>query len=194
MFSKLSRYRKLSNIVTVDVRGRELESKILRLLPEVSGDFSHTMEARDRLDHLAYKYYKQPVKWWRICDANPEFMSPQALLGKEPVVTSQFSLSFDGMSPPWAALQRALSEKIGVESWQIVEEVQLVRELRSVNGQQVTVNAEHYNRAVIVTYNRMNVTAGELADSMADAGFEAGQPEHIGRTGKKITIPKDVVT
>lgn len=79
MFSRISRYRKLADVVTTDAKGRKLASKSLRLPPEVSGTFLHTVEEVDRLDHLAYKYYKQPRKWWRICDANPEFMSPQAL-------------------------------------------------------------------------------------------------------------------
>ena len=91
MFSKISRYRKLPDVVTIDVQGRRLESKSLRLLPEVTGIFLHTVESGDRLDHLAYKYYKQPRKWWRICDANPEFPSPQALLGKESIVIDSIS-------------------------------------------------------------------------------------------------------
>ena len=79
MFSRISRYRKLPDIVTTDSHGRTLPSKTLRLLPQVAGTFRHTVEDVDRLDHLAYKYYQQPRKWWRIVDANPEFMSPQAL-------------------------------------------------------------------------------------------------------------------
>ena len=55
MFSKLSRYRKLADVVTTDAKGRHLKSKSLRLLPEVSGTFLHTLQDVDRLDHLAYK-------------------------------------------------------------------------------------------------------------------------------------------
>ena len=64
MFSKISRYRKLPDTVSSDARGRSLQSKTLRLLPEVSGEFRHTVEEVDRLDHLAYKYYRQSRKWW----------------------------------------------------------------------------------------------------------------------------------
>lgn len=153
MFSKISRYRKLPDIVTTDVKGRNSESKSLRLLPEVSGTFLHTVEEVDRLDHLAFKFYRQPRKWWRICDANPEFMSPQALLGKEPIVTYRFPLTpaVNGVHPPWAELLKQLGEIVGVENLQVVEEVQLLSETQT------------YERAIIVTYNQMNVNAGELA-------------------------------
>ena len=93
MFSKISRYRTLPDVVTTDARGRTVSSKALRPLPTVSGTFLHTVEGVDRLEHLAFKYYQQPRNWWRICDANPEFMSPQGLLGKEPVVTARFPLT-----------------------------------------------------------------------------------------------------
>ena len=90
MFSRISRYRTLPDIVTTDADGRTLVSKTLRPLPQAPGTFRHTVEEADRLDHLAYKYYQEPRKWWRISDANPEFLSPQALLGKEPIVTDRF--------------------------------------------------------------------------------------------------------
>ena len=60
MFSRISRYRTLPDIVTTDAEGRTLVSKTLRPLPQVSGTFRHTVEDADRLDHLAYKYYQQP--------------------------------------------------------------------------------------------------------------------------------------
>ncbi|WP_347275086.1 hypothetical protein [Candidatus Kuenenia sp.] len=195
MFSKISRYRKLPDVVTTDNKGRASASRDLRLLPEVSGAFLHTVEAVDRLDHLAYKYYKQPRKWWRICDANPEFMSPQALLGKEPIVTDRFPLTFqgNGAQPPWAGLLRDLSETLGVEDVKVVENIQLVPEEQTLDGQQVTVHVEHFERAVIVTYNRMNMCVEDLASIITDTGFGVSQPENIGRVGKKIIIPPDVV-
>lgn len=195
MFSKISRYRKLPDIVTIDVKGRTLESKSLRLLPDVSGAFLHTVEEVDRLDHLAYKYYKQPKKWWRICDANPEFMSPQALLEKEPVVTTRFLLTVNsnGGQPPWAELLKNLSEKVGVEDVKVEEDILLDSEEQIHDGKQVIVYVERYQRAVVVTYNRMNVSAQNLADVMTTSGFEVNQPENIGRIGKNIIIPPNVV-
>lgn len=115
MFAKLSRYRRLPDVVTTDAKGRTLRSKSVRLLPQVSGDFFHTVEEIDRLDHLAHKYYRQPRKWWRICDANPAFTSPQALLGGEPLVTARFPLTFTVPHPPWAEVLEELSETVGVD-------------------------------------------------------------------------------
>ena len=114
MFSKLSRYRRLPDERTVDAQGRTLGSKSLRLLPEAPGDFRHTVEQGERLDHVAHEYYRQPRKWWRICDANPEFLSPLALLGHEPLVTARFALTFRGLSPPWWRLVRDLPQEAGV--------------------------------------------------------------------------------
>lgn len=195
MFSKISRYRKQPDIVTIDKKGRVLASRDLRLLPDVSGTFLHTVEEVDRLDHLAYKYYKQPRKWWRICDANPEFMSPQALLGKEPIVTDRFPLTFhgNGTQPPWADLLMNLSETLGVEDVKVVDDIRLVPEEQTINGQLVTVYAEHFERAVIVKYNRMILSAENLASIITDTGFEVSQPENVSRIGKKIVIPPDVV-
>jgi|LGVF01.1.fsa_nt_gb hypothetical protein len=195
MFSKISRYRKLPDIVTTDAKGRLIESKTLRLLPDVSGQFLHTVEEVDRLDHLAYKYYKQPRKWWRICDANPEFMSPQALLGSEPIVMNRFPLTFNGNGgqPPWADLLKKLSEKLGVEEIKVIENIQLVPEEQTHDGKQVIIYVERFNRSVIVTYNQMNVNSEDLADVMTNAGFEVGQPQMIGRVGKSIIIPPNVV-
>lgn len=116
MFLKISRYRTLPDIVTTDAKSRTLESKALRLLPEVSGEFLHTVEEVDRLDHLAYKYYKQPQKWWRICDANPEYMSPQSLLGNDSIKTTLFPVVWEGSLPPWSDLLNSVSEMIGIEN------------------------------------------------------------------------------
>jgi hypothetical protein len=191
MFSKTSRYRKLPDVATADAKGRSLRSKALRPLPQVSGEFFHTVEEIDRLDHLAFKYYRQPQKWWRICDANPEFLSPQALLGKEPIVTERFPLAWDDEAgqPPWAELRRRLLRDVGVLDLQTVEEVHLVPEVRTIGDKQVTVHVELYERAAVVTYNRMNTEAETLADLIAAVGFGVGQPERVGRVGKRIVIP-----
>lgn len=195
MFSKPSRYKKLPDVVTTDVKGRSLKSKALRLLPQVSGDFFHTVEETDRLDHLAYKYYRQSKKWWRICDADPESMWPQALLGKESIVTDRFPLAWDDEAgqPPWADLRQQLLETVGVLDLLVIEKVQLVPEVQTIDSQQVTVHVEHYQRTAIVTYNQMNVDAEELADAIAAVGFAVSQPETIGRIGKRIVIPPNTI-
>jgi hypothetical protein len=193
MFSSFSRYRKLPDVVTTDAKGRTLASKALRLLPSVSGTFQHTVEDRDRLDHVAFQYYRQPTKWWRINDANPEFLSPQALLGKEPIVTDHFPVTFNGPQPPWAALTRSLNERPGIEAVSVVETVHLAPELRTVGNKTVTVQAERFERAVVVTYNLLNVTSDTIRSLITSSGFVVGQPERVTRVGQQITIPQDSV-
>jgi hypothetical protein len=193
MFSPISRYRKLPDVVTTDAKGRTLASKALRLLPSVSGTFQHTVEDGDRLDHVAFKYYQQPTKWWRISDANPAFLSPQALLGKEPLVTDRFPVTFTGLQPPWAALTSSLHAQVGIDRVTIVETVQLVPALRPVRNQTVTVQAEQFAWAVVVTYNALNITATTIRSLITAAGFGVGQPERATRVGQPITIPQDSV-
>ena len=43
----------------------------------------HTVRIGDRLDLLARHYYNDGRQWWRILDANPEFLhADDAVLGK----------------------------------------------------------------------------------------------------------------
>ncbi len=172
MFSKISRYKKLDNIVTSGIRGLSIESKSLRPTPETGGDFEHTLLETDRLDHLARKYYKQPRKWWRICDADPEFMSPLALVGDDPVSTACLTVSFPGgpENPPLYKLRKKLSETLGVKD--------VVFEANPDNSTEVT-----------VIYNRMNVKMTDLKNGAEAEGFTVDAAADVGRTGKKIVIP-----
>ena len=114
MFSNISRYRKLPSVVTLDARGRALESKALRLTPPAEPRAQHILEGHDRLDQVAYKYYRQSRNWWRFCDANPEFPSPRALFGKAPDTTGQFLLERDSGSPHWPELRANIARLRGV--------------------------------------------------------------------------------
>jgi len=116
MFFKNSRYYKLGNTAKLDANGVVVETKQMRILPMVSGQFQHIIEDTDRLDSVAYKYYKKPGQWWHLCDANTEFMSPRALLGKEPVRQTNFEVQWDGLQAPWHHLRNALMLEVGVES------------------------------------------------------------------------------
>jgi hypothetical protein len=115
MFAKDSRYYKLTNTAKPDANGRVVESKSLRFLPEVRGRFQHIVEDSDRLDNLAYKYYKEPRRWWRLCDANPEFSSPRELLGKAPLRVTRFPVQWEGARSPWHELTGRLAQLVGVE-------------------------------------------------------------------------------
>jgi len=196
MFSRISRYSTLPPVVATEDEGRTVTSAALRLLPPVSGTFHHIVDGADRLEHLALKYYGQPRNWWHICDANPRYLSPQALLGKEPIVTVRFAVETQtpGATPPWAALLSALQGQIGVECVQIVEEdAGLVPQQRTISTTQVTVLVPQFKRAVIIRYNQQNAGAADLAQTITAAGFTAGPPETVGSIGKSIVIPPDVL-
>lgn len=116
VFSRISRYRDLPDVVAPDARGRRVRSRSLRLLPQAGAALLHTVEEGDRLDHLADRYFGQPRSWWHIADANPEFLSPQALLGSEPGTVVEIPVEWEGPTPPWSGLLRTLSGTPGVEA------------------------------------------------------------------------------
>src|SRR5262245_25968981 len=181
MFSRISRYRTLPDIVATDAEGRTLVSKTLRPLPEAPGTFRHTVEDADRLDHLAYKYYRQPTKWWRLSDANPEFLSPQALLGKDSIVTARFPLEFEGAQPPWSPLVQNLTQHVGVEKVEVVEEIDYALEERMIGSRRVTLHVERFERAILVTYNQLNTSDEDLAGIITASRFAVRPWERLGR-------------
>jgi hypothetical protein len=192
MFSKISRYRKLPDITAPDAKGRVLASRELRLLPTVTGTFQHTIDSGDRLDQLAYKYYSQPLQWWNISDANPQFLSPLQLIGREVLVTTQFPVSVTG-NPPWGNLFQALAAVLGVEDVQIEEDVELVQQQVTVGLQTINAFVEQFSRAVVVTYNRLNVTAATLASAIEAVGFVVMPFVDINQIGQEIIIPPQPV-
>jgi hypothetical protein len=185
MFSNLSRYEAVPDVVALDPRGRTLAAKDFRPLPEVTGTFTHTVDAGDRLDQLAATYYGQPLHYWRICDANSRFLSPLALLGKEPTVTTSFPLTGPAGPPPWDALLRKLSSIVGVIEASPAEEVAYVPQTRNSVTERVI-------RSVTVTYNSVNVDARALRAAIATTGFAVGPPVDGGQLGQRIVIPAAV--
>lgn len=188
MFSKISRYRNVPDVTAPDAKGRMVAAKDVRLLPEVSGTFRHTVKAGDRLDQLAYRYYGKPLQWWNICDANPDFLSPLAAVGAEPVVTAFFPVTVAG-APPWAALFRTVPAIVGVEDVQTVDDVTLVPQQTTIGGQTLTVLTEQFSRGVLVTYNRLTVTASAIAAGITAAGFQVAPFSELGQVGQEIVIP-----
>lgn len=192
MFSKLSRYHSLPEVHAEDSAGRTAASTSLRVPPRTDGTLRHVLEAADRLDHLAYKYYRQPTRWWRICDANPDHLSPLALLGKEPLVTDRFPLVHDDSAgpAPWPALVRRLEARKGVHGVRVEDRIVGLRpEERKVDDKTVTVEVAVVERAAVVRYNRLDTTPEDLAQEMADLGFEVAPRRSLGRVGKEIVIP-----
>lgn len=190
MFVKGSRYRKVVDDVTTDVKGRTLPAKSFRAPPQVQGTFLHTVTQGDRLDQLAYQYYQEPRKWWRICDANPAFLSPQALLGQATLVTARFPVSWAGLAPPWGLLLQALRSQVGVEDVMLEE--------GEPGG-----NATN-EQTLRVIFNRVNISVEEISAAImaALAGLpndlkpcepQVTSPEIVGQVGKPIVIPPDTI-
>jgi hypothetical protein len=92
MFARGSRYRNLPESAPLDARGERVVGKELRFGARLSGQFLHTVNDRDRLDLLAFKYYGDPTRWWQISDANPEFPFPVDLLDRGPMVEELLAL------------------------------------------------------------------------------------------------------
>lgn len=80
MFFDGSRYLKVRDYQVADPSGRQVKVKRLRPNNPVQGTFTYQVKKGDRLDLLAYKFYRSPRKWWLICDANPGVMYPDDLL------------------------------------------------------------------------------------------------------------------
>jgi hypothetical protein len=70
MFASNSRYINVSDGVYTDPSGRSISYKLLRLTPDAPALQMHSVVQEDRLDLLAFTYYRDPEQFWRICDAN----------------------------------------------------------------------------------------------------------------------------
>lgn len=192
MFSQISRYKNLNELLLTDAKGRRVRSVELRLLPKVTGTFLHTIEQVDRLDHLAYKYYGESKKWWHICDANPEFMTPLALMGHDPVMTVLFSLKYKGSeSPSWNMLVKQLAESPGVHDIKVMEDVEIEPENQNISGQEVVVYTQKYNRGLFVIFNNLNISIQELISVINSSDFEVLRSDELGRIGKQLVIPRN---
>ena len=70
MFCKGSRYTDVGENEITDSKGRIIRYKKIRFIPETGARMGHTVNQGERLDHIAYRYYRNPERFWRICDAN----------------------------------------------------------------------------------------------------------------------------
>ena len=79
MLFKGSRYEKVSVYQVMDENGRTVSVLSIRFIPPTPAGYLHTFTADQRLDLLAYNFYRNPEKFWLIGDANTE-MDPDDLL------------------------------------------------------------------------------------------------------------------
>ena len=85
-----------------------------------------------------------------------------------------------------------LTQHVGVEEIEVVEEIHLAPRSADVGGRSVILHVEQFERAILVTYNQLNTNDGDLAGIIAAAGFAVRAPERLGRVGRQIIIPRDV--
>jgi nucleoid-associated protein YgaU len=58
----------------------EYAPTVVRTFPEKSASYwVYEWRLGDRLDSLAYRYYRNSDEWWRIMDFNPEISNPHIL-------------------------------------------------------------------------------------------------------------------
>jgi len=81
MIFKGSRYEKLASAAyRVSTPDGETHAALpIRFIPRTPAAFRHRVTATDRLDLLAYHYYRKPDRFWLIADANDK-VDPQELL------------------------------------------------------------------------------------------------------------------
>jgi nucleoid-associated protein YgaU len=75
-----SRYARTEVVAVLDARGETARALGLRRIPPTPGVVEHTVVEGERLDHLAQRFYGDPLKSWLILDANPEELNPFLLL------------------------------------------------------------------------------------------------------------------
>jgi hypothetical protein len=80
MIDRKSRYR-TTPLVTVD--GQPLLD--LRETPPTPAVLQIVPTTSDRLDTVAYRYYRDPTRFWRICDAGSELDPFDVLAPGEPL-------------------------------------------------------------------------------------------------------------
>jgi len=83
---RTSRYVRTERTSVILGDGDMAELLTLREIPPTGGVFYATPDSTDRLDLLAHRYYHDPMKFWRICDAAPEMDPFDVMAAGEPLL------------------------------------------------------------------------------------------------------------
>jgi len=83
---KRSRYAKTAIRAGKDRTGEDVETFELREIPETEGVLRVVAKSTDRLDLLAYRYYRDPTLFWKICDASGHLDPTDVVATHESVV------------------------------------------------------------------------------------------------------------
>lgn len=78
MFLSGSRYQDTGEDSLTGPDGRELRYKLTRFIPDTPAVSGHIVTGGERLDQLAFFYYRKAERFWRIADAN-QVMDPAEL-------------------------------------------------------------------------------------------------------------------
>jgi hypothetical protein len=74
MFFRGSRYEMVPTVEMPLPGGRTIRYKGIRFITDAGADvFAHNVTQGDRLDLIAWRAYRDPEQFWRICDANGAF-------------------------------------------------------------------------------------------------------------------------
>lgn len=79
MIFKGSRYEKVGVYQVTTESGQIVNALAIRFIPPTPAGYLHTFTSDERLDLLAFTFYRNPEKFWLIADANTE-MDPDDLL------------------------------------------------------------------------------------------------------------------
>jgi nucleoid-associated protein YgaU len=79
MIFKGSRYQDTGTYQVIGPAGQIVTALKIRFIPATPAGYLHTFRAGERLDILAYQFYRNPEKFWLIADANEE-MDPEDLM------------------------------------------------------------------------------------------------------------------
>ncbi|MBN8471783.1 MULTISPECIES: hypothetical protein [Corallococcus] len=86
MIDKTSRYAKTPTDTATDASGEDVTLLSLREIPATGGVFFHAPGEGERLDNLAQQYFRDPKKFWRICDASSVLDPFDVLVPGRPVL------------------------------------------------------------------------------------------------------------
>ena len=85
MIDRKSRYRTTPIVTVTDEYGTTLRLIGLRETPDATSVLSLTPTDTDRLDLLAWRFYRDATRFWRLCDAQSHVDPFDALVPGEPM-------------------------------------------------------------------------------------------------------------
>ncbi len=84
MIGRRSRYARTAVITVDDARSGTHPLLDLRVAPDTTAALQFTPTDSDRLDLLAWEFYRDPTRFWRICDATSQLDPFDVLAPGEP--------------------------------------------------------------------------------------------------------------